>query len=183
MQPTRISCLILNTNNHFTLPPCLFQINVLISLNSVFWNTLTPLETLICHISISAIFTQFQIRLWRFLSLKPITMNDILDTTQSWYSTLIYTASFPLTDPLIVKAFFLQKEFTISYTTKTAFCFLDVHDTSQIWRNYLQGGDHEQHRFLKYIQIKQTVKICSFVIVWWFFRWNLNKAEVALLWN
>ena len=93
-------------------------------------------------------------------------MNDILDTTQSWYSTLSYTASFPRTDPLIVKAFFLQKEFTISYTTKTAFCFLDVHDTSQIWRNYLQGGDREQHRFLKYIQIKQTVKSCSFVIVW-----------------
>ena len=83
---------LMNTNNHFTLPASLFQLKVLISLNSVFWNTLTPLETLICHISISAIFTQFQIRLWRFLSLKPITMNDILDTTQSWYSTLIYTA-------------------------------------------------------------------------------------------
>ena len=33
----------------------------------------------------------------------------------------------------------------------------------QIWRNYLQGGDQEQHRFLRYIQNKQTVKICSFL--------------------
>ena len=183
MQPTHISCLILNTNNHFTLPPSLFQIKVLISLNSVFWNTLTPLETLICHISISAIFTQFQIRLWRFLSLKPITMNEILDTTQSCYSTLIFMASFALTDPLSIKDFFLQNQFTRSYTTKTDFCFLIIHDTPQLWRNYLQGGDRERHRFLKYIQTKQTVKICSFDIVWWFFCWNLNKAEAALLRN
>ena len=47
-------------------------------------------------------------------------------------------------------------------------CFLNVHETPQIWRNYLQGGDQEQQRFLKYIlyiQTKQTVKICSFGMV------------------
>ena len=163
--------------------PSLFHVKSLISLNSVFWNTLTPLETLICHFSISAFLTQFQILLWRFLSLKPITINDILDTTQSWYSTLIYTASFALTDPLTIKTFLLQKEFTRSYTTITAFCFLDVHDTPQIWRNYLQGGDRERYRFLKYIQTKQTFKIFSFGLVWWFFRWNLNKTEVVQSWN
>ena len=41
---------------------------------------------------------------------------------------------------------------------------MDVHDTPQIWRNYLQGGDREQDRFLKYIQTKQTTKVCSFVL-------------------
>ena len=65
-------------------------------------------------------------------------MNDILDTTQSWYSTLIFMASFALTDPLAIKDFFLQNQFTRSYTTKTDFCFLVIHDTPQIWRNYLQ---------------------------------------------
>ena len=75
---THISCLILNTNNHSTLLPSLFHLKILISLNSVFWNTSPLLETLMRDISISAIFTQFQIRLWRFLSWKRITMNDIV---------------------------------------------------------------------------------------------------------
>ena len=56
---------------------------------------------------------------------------------------------------------------------------LNVHETQQICSNCLQGGDRELHRLLKYIQIKQTVKICSFGLVWWFFRWNLNKTKVA----
>ena len=75
---THISCLILKRNNHSTLLTFFFHLKILLSLNGVFWNTLTPLKTLICHISIFAIFTQFQIRLWRFLSLKRITMNDIV---------------------------------------------------------------------------------------------------------
>ena len=66
---------------------------------------LTPLEKLIPHISISAIFTQFQIRLWSFLSLKRIIMNNIVG--HSWYSTLIYTVLFALTDLLAAKVFFL----------------------------------------------------------------------------
>ena len=43
---------------------------------------------------------------------------------------------------------------------------LNVHETQQIWPNCLQGCDRELHRLLKYIQIKQTVKICSFGLVW-----------------
>ena len=50
-----------------------------------------------------------------------------------------------------------------------------THETQQIWLNYLQGGDRELHRLLKYVQIKQTVKICSFGLACWFLRWNLKQ--------
>ena len=55
------------------------------------------------------------------------------------------------------------------------------HDTQQIWLNYLQGGDRELHMLLKYVQIKQTLKICSFGLVWLFFRWNLSKNKGCTL--
>ena len=55
---------------------------------------------------------------------------------------------------------------------------MDVDETPQIWPNYLQGDDRELYRFLKYIQTNQTVKICSFGLVWWFLRRNVNKTEV-----
>ena len=51
--PTDIFCLILNTNtnNHFIFHLPSFHYKILTSLNGVFWNKLTSLETLICHIS------------------------------------------------------------------------------------------------------------------------------------
>ena len=57
---------------------------------------------------------------------------------------------------------------------------LNVDETQQIWLNCLQGGDRELHQLLKYVQIKQTVQICSFGVVWWFCRWNWNKSCTLL---
>ena len=86
---------------------------------------------------------------------------------------------------LAVKACFLLKEFARPYST----IILDVHETLQIRHNYFQGVDRELHRFLKCIQTKKIVEICSFGLVWEYFSWNLNKTEVAqyfksiMLWN
>ena len=76
------TCLILNTNDESILVPSLIpSLKILTSLASA----LTPLQTLLCHISISPIlkkvhhwgFIQFQIRVERFISLKRITINSI----------------------------------------------------------------------------------------------------------
>ena len=157
--------------------PSLFRPKILISLNGVFWNTLTPLETLIRHISIFAIFTQSQIRLWRFLSLKRITMNGIA----GYFPILVFNFNLygiVSTDrsPRCKRRLFVKG---IAHHNNRFLLF----GYSQIWRNYLQGDDREQHRFLNYILTKQTVKICSFCLVWRFFHWNLYQAEVTLLWN
>ena len=90
------TCLILNTNNQSILLPSLIPSQkILTSLTS----TLTPLQTLLCHISISPIlkkihhwgFTQFQMRLERFLSLKCITINSIAGYLPILVLTLIST--------------------------------------------------------------------------------------------
>ena len=111
------------------------------------WNTLTSLETLICHISVSPIFEK--------------------DPSWGYYTVL----STPLT------IYF----FKTNHHEEHCCIPPNVHETQQIWLNYLQGGDRELHRLLKYVQIKQTLKICSFGLVWLFFRWNLSKNKGSTL--
>ena len=64
---------------------------------------------------------------------------------------------------------------------------MDVDETPQIWLHYLQGGHRELQRFLKYIQTKQTVKICCSGLVWCFsseirIKQKLHKFE-SMLWK
>ena len=67
---------------------------------------------------------------------------ELLDTSQSWYKTLIYTVLFALSEPLAIKTCFLWKE-SARHTAQEV--LLDVRETLQTWHNYFQGGDRELH--------------------------------------
>ena len=126
--------------------------------------------------------SQCQIRLWIFRSLKHTTMNGIagyfpiLVLNLNLYG-IACTAPSPRCKGLLFAEGICQ---TIQHNN---------FETLQIRHNYFQGVDRELHRFLKCIQTKKIVEICSFGLVWEYFSWNLNKTEVAqyfksiMLWN